>query len=53
MRQPYLQNIISKNHYQNFPVTEHIHFYGFYLGNFPTLKEKEILEICKIINNAD
>jgi len=51
-RQPYLKNILSKNHYQNFPETEHIHFFGFYIGNFPDLKDKEVDEICSILNSV-
>jgi len=51
-RQPYLKNILSKNHYQKFPETEHIHFFGFYIGNFPDLKDKEVDEICSILNSV-
>ena len=32
------------------PETEHIHFYGFYIGNFPDLKDHEVDEICAILN---
>lgn len=52
VRQPYLQGIVPKEHYKNFPETDHIHFYGFYIGNFPDLKLSEINEICEIINSA-
>ena len=51
-RQPYVQKMLPKNHYKNFPVTEHIHFFGFYIGNFPDLKDYEIDEICRIINSV-
>lgn len=52
VRQPYLKNIVPKNHHINFPNTEHIHFYGFYIGNYPDLKFSEIDEICSVLNNA-
>ena len=50
VRQPYLKNIVTDDHYKNFPVTDHVHFYGFYIGNFPDLKMVEIDEICTAIN---
>lgn len=51
IRQPYLKNIVPENHHFNFPNVEHVHFYGFYIGNFPDLKKSEVLEICRILNN--
>ena len=53
IRQPYLKDIVTDDHYKNFPETEHIHFYGFYLGNFPDLKNKEIDDICCILNSVE
>ena len=50
IRQPYLKTIVPENHHLNFPNVEHVHFYGFYIGNFPDLKKEEVLEICKILN---
>jgi len=52
-RQPYVKKMLPKNHYINFPVTEHIHFFGFYIGNFPDIKDYEIDEICRIINSVN
>ena len=52
LRQPYLEGIVPKEHYRDFPETEHIHFYGFYLGNFPDLKDEEIDQLCAILNSA-
>lgn len=51
IRQPYLKNIVPANHHLNFPNVEHVHFYGFYIGNFPDLKKDEVLDICKILNS--
>lgn len=50
LRQPYLIGLIPEGYYKEFPETDHIHFYGLYIGNFPDLKENEIEGICKIIN---
>lgn len=50
IRQPYLAGIVPEGHHEKFPHTEHIHFYGFYIGNFPDLKDEEIDELCSILN---
>ena len=50
IRQPYLKGTVPDNHHLQFPNVEHIHFYGFYIGNFPNLTKNEIDEICSIIN---
>ncbi len=51
LRQPYLKNYVPKNYHKNFPVVEHVHFYGFYIGNFPSLARAEIDSICSVLNN--
>jgi len=50
VRQPYLKGIVPADHYKQFPVTDHIHFYAMYIGNFPDLKKSEVDELCAIIN---
>jgi CDP-4-dehydro-6-deoxyglucose reductase, E1 len=50
LRQPYLKGIIGKNEHKNYPVVEHVHFFGFYIGNYPGLEEDKILNLCKILN---
>ena len=52
LRQPYLEKIIRKNQAKSYKVTEHVHFYGFYIGNYPELNKKGIDFICKIINKT-
>lgn len=52
VRQPYLKDIVPENHHLEFPETEHVHFYGFYLGNFPDLQDHEIDEICTALNSV-
>jgi CDP-6-deoxy-D-xylo-4-hexulose-3-dehydrase len=51
-RQPYLKNIVPENYHLNFPNTEHIHFYGFYIGNFPSMQLDEVDFITKTLNEA-
>lgn len=50
IRQPYLKGIVPEGHHLDFPQTEHVHFYGFYIGNFPDLKDEEVDELCAILN---
>ena len=52
LRQPYLQGIIAPDEYKNYPQVEHIHFYGFYIGNYPDLAESEIRRLCEVLNKA-
>ena len=53
IRQPYLKGIVPKDHHLDFPQTEHVHFYGFYIGNFPDLTNEEVDEICAILNSVE
>ena len=51
LRQPYLRKLMG-DVYSNYPEVEHIHFHGFYIGNFPSLKEEKILRLCEILNSV-
>ncbi len=53
IRQPYLRGIVPDNYHTQFPEVEHIHFYGFYIGNFPDLRNEEVDEICAILNSVE
>jgi CDP-6-deoxy-D-xylo-4-hexulose-3-dehydrase len=52
IRQPYLKGIVPDGHHLDFPEIEHVHFYGFYIGNFPDLRDEEVDEICAIVNSV-
>lgn len=52
IRQPYLKGIVPDGHHLFFPEVEHIHFYGFYIGNFPDLRNEEIDDLCAILNSV-
>lgn len=52
IRQPYLKGIVPEGHHLQFPEVEHVHFYGFYIGNFPDLSDQEVDELCAILNSV-
>jgi CDP-6-deoxy-D-xylo-4-hexulose-3-dehydrase len=52
IRQPYLKGVVPDGHHREFPETEHIHFYGFYIGNFPDLRDEEIDALCAVLNSV-
>ena len=52
IRQPYLKGIVPDGHHREFPEVEHVHFYGFYIGNFPDLRVEEVDELCTILNSV-
>ncbi|MBH09561.1 MAG: CDP-4-keto-6-deoxy-D-glucose-3-dehydrase [Candidatus Marinimicrobia bacterium] len=52
MRQPYLKGIIQEKKWENYPEVEHIHHFGWYIGNFPDLSEENIVAICDQLNNT-
>ena len=49
-RQPYLKGIVKEKQYLEYPNTEHIHFYGFYIGNYPDLPKERIEKLCVELN---
>ena len=50
IRQPYLKKYLKKQSLNDFQNVDHVHFYGYYIGNFPTLTIKKIDQIIKILN---
>lgn len=52
VRQPYLKGIVPEGYYREFPETDHVHFYGFYIGNFPDLRDEEIDDLCHLLNSV-
>lgn len=50
LRQPYLKGIIPEKEFEKYPEVEHIHFYGYYIGNYPTLEKQKIIDLCNLLN---
>lgn len=46
LRQPYLKLGIDP---RGFPRVEHVHFYGYYLGNYPDLEHWKIESLCEAL----
>ena len=53
LRQPYLKEFAKKINFKNFREVDHIHSFGYYIGNYPYLPEKKIKKICNFLNNLD
>ena len=51
LRQPYLKNKVRLKNFKQFKNVEKVHFFGYYIGNYPDLKKEKILKITKILNN--
>ena len=51
LRQPYLKKQIQIKNFSKFQNVEKIHFFGYYIGNYPDLKKNKILKIVDILND--
>jgi CDP-6-deoxy-D-xylo-4-hexulose-3-dehydrase len=52
LRQPYLRGVIPTDEYKKYPRVDHVHFHGFYIGNFPDLDHATIDRLCEILNSC-
>jgi CDP-6-deoxy-D-xylo-4-hexulose-3-dehydrase len=50
LRQPYLRRLLGPDAWKLCPNADHVHFYGFYIGNYPTLEADRILRLCDLLN---
>jgi CDP-6-deoxy-D-xylo-4-hexulose-3-dehydrase len=50
VRQPFLRKIVGENAWKDFPNVDHVHFYGWYIGNYPDLAQSDILALCEMLN---
>jgi CDP-6-deoxy-D-xylo-4-hexulose-3-dehydrase len=53
LRQPYLRKVVGEDEFANYPNVDHIHFYGFYIGNYPSLPSEKIKKLCRLLNQID
>ena len=51
LRQPYLQKYTTNINLNDFKEVDHIHFFGYYIGNYPSLSKTKIKKICNILNH--
>ncbi len=51
LRQPFIQSYVDKDEHLKYPNIEHVHFFGFYIGNYPELETEKILGLCKLLNS--
>lgn len=51
LRQPYLKGLVEPDSWKQYPVTEHIHKFGFYIGNYPEMESSSIDKIAEILNS--
>ena len=49
LRQPYARKLFG-DEYKNYPFTNHIHFYGWYIGNYPDLEPSQIHKLTELLN---
>jgi CDP-6-deoxy-D-xylo-4-hexulose-3-dehydrase len=50
LRQPYLRGVIPDGEWRKYPQVDHVHFFGFYIGNYPGLEPEKIGELCRLLN---
>ena len=50
LRQPYLRGLFGEKECLKYPQVEHVHFFGYYIGNYPGLERESILELCALLN---
>jgi len=50
LRQPYLRRLFG-NEFEKYPKVNHVHFYGYYIGNYPDLDRSKIAQLCDLLNN--
>lgn len=49
LRQPYLRRLLG-DEFKNYPNVDHVHFFGFYIGNYPDLEPEKIDVLCNLLN---
>ena len=50
LRQPYARKWVGDLEFEKYPNVDHVHFYGYYIGNYPDLEREKIVRLCEILN---
>jgi CDP-6-deoxy-D-xylo-4-hexulose-3-dehydrase len=53
LRQPFLRGVVEPSYHKEFPKVEHVHNFGFYIGNYPDLTEDRIKQLCALLNSVN
>jgi CDP-4-dehydro-6-deoxyglucose reductase, E1 len=53
LRQPYARKILGDPQVEKFPRVDYVHFYGYYIGNFPELDRDKIGKLCASLNRLE
>ncbi len=51
LRQPYIRKRYPGMNPEEFVNADYIHYYGMYIGNYPTLEKDKILQLCTLLND--
>lgn len=51
LRQPYLRRLLGEPDPARFPRVDHVHFFGYYIGNYPGLEHDKIVTLCRQLND--
>jgi CDP-6-deoxy-D-xylo-4-hexulose-3-dehydrase len=51
LRQPYLRERFPNLRPEDFPKVDHIHFFGWYIGNYPDLDPSKIARLTEVLNS--
>ena len=44
--------MVKNKEWENYPEVEHIHFFCYYIGNYPDLEEEKIIKMCELLNKV-
>ncbi len=50
LRQPYARKLLGDREFERYPKVDHVHFFGYYIGNYPELEQSKILALCALLN---
>lgn len=53
LRQPYLRKILGDEECEKYPNVNHVHFFGWYIGNYPELATDKIGPLCDMLNAVE
>lgn len=53
LRQPYARKLLGDREFEKFPKVDHVHFFGYYIGNYPELERDKILALCALLNQIE